>query len=89
MPKIRSAKKQMRQSRKHRAVNKDQRTALRTALKRARAAVTAGASEGGAKAFKAAETLLDRAARKGLIHRNTAARHKSRLSRLLGAGKKK
>ncbi len=89
MPKIRSAKKQLRQSRKHRVVNKDQRTALRTALKRARTAVSGGAAETGEKAFRAAETLLDRAARKGLIHRNTAARHKSRLSKLLGTGKKK
>ncbi|HET7040357.1 MAG TPA: 30S ribosomal protein S20, partial [Gemmatimonadales bacterium] len=35
-----------------------------------------------AKAYEDAEILLDRAARKGLIHRNAAARHKSRLSRL-------
>ena len=77
MPRIESAKKAMRQGRARYERNRAQRSALRTALKRVRAAATA---EQAAKAFRAATQLLDRAARKGLIHGNNAARHKSRLA---------
>ena len=76
MPRIRSAKKQMRQSRRHRVTNRTQRSALRTAIKHVRAATSAKDAQA---AYKAVEELLDRAARKGLIHKNSAARHKSRL----------
>ncbi|MBI1967172.1 MAG: 30S ribosomal protein S20 [Gemmatimonadetes bacterium] len=77
MPKIKSAKKAMRQARSRAVLNRAQRSALRTALKRVRAAETAVAA---AQAYTAAARLLDRAARKGLIHLNNAARHKSRLA---------
>ena len=73
MPNIASAKKNMRKSRAAQARNRAQRSALRTALKKAK---VEGAS---AEAHATAITLLDRAARKGLIHRNAAARNKSRL----------
>lgn len=75
MPNIASAKKNMRKSRAAQARNRAQRSALRTALKKARGE---GAS---AEAQVSAVTLLDRAARKGLIHKNAAARHKSRLAK--------
>ena len=75
MPNIASAKKNMRKSRAATVRNRAQRSALRTALKRAR---TAGATSD---EKLAAVSLLDRAARKGLIHRNAAARHKSRLAK--------
>lgn len=75
MPKIASAKKNMRKSRAATARNRAQRAALRTALKKAK---TPGATP----ADKlAAVRLADRAARKGLLHRNAAARHKSQISR--------
>ena len=73
MPNIASAKKNMRKSRAAQARNRAQRSALRTALKKAQAE---GAS---ADSLATAVTLLDRAARKGLIHKNAAARNKSRL----------
>ena len=76
MPRIKSAKKAMRQARSRTIRNKDQRSALRTAVKRVRTATGAAA----APAYAAAVQLLDRAARKGLIHKNNAARHKSRLA---------
>ena len=76
MPRIKSAKKALRQSHSHNARNRAQRSALRTALKRVREAEGAAA----ALAYAQAVQLLDRAARKGLIHRNNAARHKSRLA---------
>jgi small subunit ribosomal protein S20 len=72
----------MRQNRDARERNRAQRAELRTALKRVRAAASPAEA---AKALKSAEILLDRAARKGLIHRNTAGRHKSRLSKLTTA----
>jgi small subunit ribosomal protein S20 len=75
VPNIASAKKNMRKSRAATVRNRAQRSALRTALKKAQAP---GAS---AENRLAATQLLDRAARKGLIHGNTAARHKSRLSK--------
>ena len=56
--------------------NRAQRSALRTALKHVRLADAAAAGA----AYARAVELLDRAARKGLIHPNNAARHKSRLA---------
>ena len=73
MPNIASAKKNMRKSRAATVRNRAQRSALRTALKKAQASDATSATR------LSAVRLLDRAARKGLIHRNTAARHKSRL----------
>ena len=73
MPNIASAKKNMRKSRAATVRNRAQRSALRTALKKAKA--TASTAEEQLKAT----SLLDRAARKGLIHKNAAARHKSQL----------
>ena len=75
VPNIASAKKNMRKSRAATARNRAQRSALRTALKKAKAPGATAAVK-----LEAAK-LLDRAARKGLIHRNNAARNKSKLSR--------
>jgi small subunit ribosomal protein S20 len=75
VPNIASAKKNMRKSRAATVRNRAQRSALRTALKKAE---TPGAS---AEIKLVATKLLDRAARKGLIHPNNAARNKSRLDR--------
>ena len=75
MPNIASAKKNMRKSRAATVRNRAQRSALRTALKKAKAP-TATAEE-----RLEAVSLLDRAARKNLVHPNLAARHKSKLSR--------
>ena len=66
----------MRQSRAHEARNRAQRSELRTAVKHVRAANAGNAATAYAKAVE----LLDRAARKGLIHPNNAARQKSRLA---------
>jgi small subunit ribosomal protein S20 len=74
VPNIASAKKNMRKARAATVRNRAQRSALRTALKRAKAP-TATAEE-----RTNAVSLLDRAARKGLIHANAAARHKSRMA---------
>ncbi len=78
MPQIKSAKKAMRQARRRTVINRAQRSALRTALKRVRSAST---KQEATLAYAAAVRLLDRAARKGLIHKNKAARNKSRLAK--------
>jgi small subunit ribosomal protein S20 len=75
VPNIASAKKNMRKSRAAAARNRAQRSALRTAVKKARS------GEATATDTTRAVQLLDRAARKGLIHKNNAARHKSQLTR--------
>ncbi len=77
MPRIKSAKKAMRQGRAHAIHNRAQRSALRTAVKRVRAATSAADAQ---QALRAAARALDRAARRGLIHKNSAARHKARLA---------
>ena len=76
MPRIKSAKKALRQSHAHNIRNRGQRSELRNAVKRVRTGEGAAAVE----AYAQAVRLLDRAARKGLIHPNNAARHKSRLA---------
>lgn len=78
MPRIRSAKKRMRQSIAARERNRQQRATLRTAVRKVRAAETKDAA---LEARRTAEALLDRAARKRLIHPNAAARLKSRLAK--------
>jgi small subunit ribosomal protein S20 len=75
VPNIASAKKNMRKTRSATVRNRAQRSALRTALKKAKAP-TASADE-----RAAAITLLDRAARKGLVHKNLAARQKSKMAK--------
>ena len=75
MPNIASAKKNMRKSRAAQARNRAQRSALRTALKKAK---VEGAS---ADERTKAVSMLDRSARKGLIHTNAAARQKSKLAK--------
>jgi small subunit ribosomal protein S20 len=75
VPKIDSAKKNMRKSRAANIRNRAQRANLRTVLKKATA------PDASAESKAEATSQLDRAARKGLIHKNTAARHKSRMAR--------
>jgi small subunit ribosomal protein S20 len=78
VPNIRSAAKHMRKSRAATIRNRAQRSQLRTALKKAVATDASPVEK------RQAIQLLDRAARKGLIHRNSAARHKSRLTKAAG-----
>jgi small subunit ribosomal protein S20 len=75
VPNIASAKKNMRKSRAATVRNRAQRSALRTALKKAQA------EDATPEQKLSAARLLDRAARKGLIHRNNAARHKSQIAK--------
>ena len=53
---------------------------FRTCIKKVLAAIKAGDKSVAQEAFKAAESVIDKVANKGLIHKNKAARHKKRLS---------
>lgn len=76
-----SALKRWRQNELHRERNKPVRTGARTAVRKARAAI---AGDGDAQAAIAeAASVLDRAAKHNVVHRNAASRHKSRLMRAL------
>ena len=83
MPRIKSAAKRMRQARARATHNRTHRSALRTALKKVRTST----GEEAAKAYAEAVKLLDRASRKSIVHKNAAARQKSRLARLVAAKK--
>jgi small subunit ribosomal protein S20 len=73
------AKKRVRQAEKHRQHNTSMRSMLRTYIKKVYAAVVTGNEEVARNAFLAAVPVIDRMAHKGIIHKNKAARHKSRL----------
>ncbi|MEO6186674.1 MAG: 30S ribosomal protein S20 [Steroidobacteraceae bacterium] len=80
MANTKSAEKAARQAIKHRGVNVALRSRLRTALRKAGDAAVAGKKDDATAAFKAAQPVIDGMVTKGLIHRNKAARHKSRLN---------
>lgn len=73
------ARKRARQAERHRARNASHRSTVRTYIKRVLTAVDAGDREAALAAFRAAEPVIDRMVGKGIMHRNKAARHKSRL----------
>jgi len=80
MPNIKSAKKRLRQNIVRRARNRALRSALRTQCRKVREAVADGDPERAEAEFRLATKRLDRAGARNIIHRNAAARLKSRLS---------
>lgn len=83
MPNIKSAKKRVRISLAKRQQNFPIRTIIKTYLKKFEAAMTEGDQAKVTAAFKAFEKTIDKAAGKGLLHKNTAARRKARLAKRL------
>lgn len=83
MANIKSAAKRARQNEKRRARNRIYRSSARTYIKRARRLVEAGDLEQAEQDVTSAIRALDLAAQKGVIHKNNAARRKSRLVKLL------
>jgi len=77
------ATKRARQAEKSRQRNASQRSNLRTSIKKVFTAISAGNADGAKQAYKDAVPVIDSAVSKGLIHRNKAARHKSRLNQHL------
>ena len=80
MANIKSAKKRARQAVKRNARNASSRSMLRTAIKKVVVAIEAKDKQGAQEAYKNAEPIMDRYSSRGLIHKNKASRHKSRLS---------
>lgn len=80
MANIKSAKKRARQSEKHRQHNASLRSMVRTYIKKVVTAIAAGDKKLAEESLKAAQPVIDRMANKGLIHKNKASRHKSRLT---------
>lgn len=78
MPNIKSAKKRVKTNNKKNLANSSQKSALRKQIKSARLAIESNAADAADK-VKTATVALDVAASKGLIHKNKAARDKSRL----------
>ena len=83
MPNNAAAKKRMRQEQKRRLHNRSVKSLVKTQITKARNAVAL--DENAEEAVRAAVSELDRAAKKGVIHRNNAARRKSRLMKQLNA----
>lgn len=85
MANIASAKKRARQAVKSRARNTSQRSMLRTTIKNVVKALEANDKTGAQSAYTVMVPVLDRYATRGIIHKNKAARHKSRLSEQIAA----
>ncbi len=80
MPNHKSAEKRVRQNEKRRAVNRSNKGSLRTQIKKLRAALAAGDQAQSQELLIPTIALIDKSVNKGVLHRNTAARHKSRLT---------
>lgn len=89
MANIKSAAKRARQSERRRQKNVAQRSRMRTALKKTDKAITSGDAAAAVTAQRGTASALDKAVTKGLIHRNKAARHKSRQNKAVRALRQK
>jgi small subunit ribosomal protein S20 len=79
------ARKRARQATQQRALNMSQRSALRTAIKKVRKAIGAGDKAAAQSVFNDSQSVIDSIADKNIVHKNTAARYKSRLSAAIKA----
>ena len=85
MANIDSAKKRARQSEVRRVHNASLRSRMRTAVKRVRKAISDGNKDVAQQELRTASSLLDSTAGKGVVHKNMAARNKSRLAAAIKA----
>ena len=76
-----SAEKRNRQNARRNEINRSNRSKLRTSIKNLRAAVAGHDKAGSTDLLNPTISLIDKAVNKGIIHKNTAARYKSRLTR--------
>ena len=79
MANTKSAKKRIRQNAKHRERNRQYRSAARTYIKKTRTLIEEGKFDEAEVSMREAVSTLDKAARKGVIHKNNASRRKSRI----------
>ncbi len=82
MANTRSAAKQARGALRRRARNRTQLSTVRTSEKKIRSLAKAGKTDEAVKLLSAFQSQIDRAAKKGIVHRNTASRHKKRVAAL-------
>ncbi len=85
MPNIKSAKKRVLVNKKKNATNRSQLSTVKTAIKKVNAAIEAKDLESAQTLFVECTAILDKAASKGLIHKNTAANKKSGLAKKINA----
>ena len=85
MANIKSQIKRIKTNEKRRMRNKSVRSSVRTAVRRFREAAEAGDTERAVELQRAAARALDKAASKGVIHKNQAANRKSAMARRVGA----
>jgi small subunit ribosomal protein S20 len=80
-----SALKRARQTERKTVVNRSNKTRLRSAIRKFREALAAGNNDNANQLFRETVSALDKSVQKGVIHKNTASRYKSRLSARLEA----
>ena len=80
MPNHKSAEKRVRQSEKRNEINRRNKSALRTQIKKLRAALATGDRQQVEQLLTPTISVIDKAVNKGILHKNTAARYKSRLT---------
>jgi len=83
LPNIKSSEKDVRKSRANRLRNLETKSKIKTFVKKTKAAAESGDVEGAAKLLRQSESVIDKAAERGIIHKNAAARRKSRLAKAL------
>ena len=81
MPNHKSAEKRVRQNATRNLINRSNRSKLRTQIKSLRTAVAAADKNASTALLGPTVSLIDKAVNKGVLHRNTAARHKARLTK--------
>jgi small subunit ribosomal protein S20 len=84
-----SALKRARQTEKRTAVNRSNKTLLRSSLRKLRTAITAGNKEAALAAYRETVSVIDKSVKKGVIHKNTGSRYKSRLNARVNAAASK
>ena len=80
MPNHKSAEKRVRQNEKRRAINRSNRTKVRTYIKKLRGALESGKNDDVQQVLPETISVIDKAVQKGVMHKNAAARYKSRLT---------
>jgi small subunit ribosomal protein S20 len=80
MPNHKSAEKRVRQSERRRLINRSNRARLRSSIKKLRSALDGGDAKESSALLPTTVSEIDKAVQKGALHRNAAARQKSRLT---------
>ncbi len=88
MPNTKSAKKAMRQSRRRNLINNKTRAKVKSAAKSVKKFIASGQATEAVEALRIAMAALDKATKKGILHKNTASRKKSRYAKAIGKLKK-